>query len=82
MKDLIKKISESNEPLSALYLEKEDEKSWTIDVKGSKKLASFDNKISLSWDPHSGIYFIGPYEKLQELQKFIKEKTIIEKDSI
>jgi len=69
-----------NQSLSALYLKNEDDYTWTISDKG--KTIKDIGGIQISWDPHSGIYFIGTYEKLQMLQKAIKEETIIEKDAI
>ena len=79
MKNIREKINE-NQSLSALYLKNEDADTWTISEKG--KVIKDIGGIQIAWDPHSGIYFIGTYEKLQMLQKAIKEETIIEKDAI
>jgi len=79
MKNIREKINE-NQSLSALYLKNEDADTWTISDKG--KVIKDIGGIQIAWDPHSGIYFIGTYEKLQMLQKAIKEETIIEKDAI
>lgn len=79
MKNIREKINE-NQSLSALYLKNEDADTWTISDKG--KIIKDIGGIQIAWDPHSGIYFIGTYEKLQMLQKAIKEETIIEKDAI
>jgi len=69
-----------NQSLSALYLKNEDADTWTISDKG--KVIKDIGGIQIAWDPHAGIYFIGTYEKLQMLQKAIKEETIIEKDAV
>ena len=78
MKNIREKINE-NQSLSALYLKNEEADTWTISDKG--KTIKDIGGIQIGWDPHAGIYFIGTYDKLQMLQKAIKEETIIEKDA-
>ena len=80
MKDILSKINESNEALSALYLKNEDEYTWTISDKG-RKIKDIGG-VKIGWDPHSGIYFIGETAKLKMLQAAIKEQTIIEENCI
>ena len=77
MKHLIDKINESTENLSALYLKGEQD-TWTIDATSKFNC----NGVTVAWDPHAGIYFIGKENILKELQKAISEETIIEKDCI
>ena len=61
-----------------LWAKDSHETKLTINIDGSKNLSSFDEKIQMEWDPHSGIYFTcTSKERLQELQKFIKEETTI-----
>lgn len=67
-----------NESLSVLYLKNEDADTYTISDKG--KAIKDIGGIEVNWDPYTGIYFTGTYEKLQMFQKAIKEETIIQKD--
>jgi hypothetical protein len=78
MKDIITKINENKEALSALYLKNEEADTWTISDKG-KKIKDIGG-IQIGWDPHSGIYFIGETSKLKMLQSAIQEETIIEEN--
>lgn len=79
MKSLINTINESK-GLSALYLKNENDSTWTITDKG-KSIKDIGG-ITVSWDPHSGIYFIGSTEQLIMFQKAVKEETIIEENVI
>ena len=82
MKDLTQRINENTEGLllSALYLKNEEDDTWTISDKG-KKIKDVGG-IKIAWDPYSGIYFIGETDKLKMLQLAVKEKTIIQENSI
>ena len=78
MKDIKGFINESEKTIYELWAKDNNEKYLTINIDGSKNLSSFDEKIQIEWDPHSGIYFIcTSKEKLIELQKLIKEETKI-----
>lgn len=78
MKDITNYINESDKTVYTLWAKDNNEKYLTINVDGSKNISSFDEKIQVEWDPHSGIYFTcTSKERLIEFQKLIKEETII-----
>lgn len=80
MKDLINSIKESivnkdtinPKKFNSLYLE-----NWpdAFTIKNVSRNPKFNGKITISWDPHGGLYFRGLESDLAILAELINENT-------